>query len=926
MVQSHPPQKKMSSTSPNSTQYSTDLEHPRRPPARRSRTNLFIQGLFAFALLGVLLFCVGLIGATTVYAYYALTLPPAEELGAHSLFMSTKIYDRNGDLLYEVFDANAGRRTIVPIDEIPDDLIHATVATEDKTFYSNPGFDPLAIARSFWLNISEGEIVSGASTITQQLVKSIFLSPEQTFSRKIQEAVLAQEITRRYTKDQILEIYLNEIYYGNMAYGIEAAAETYFGKSARALTTAEASLLAGLPQSPSIYDPYTNLEAAKNRQKVVLGLMTKEGYISRAQADTLWREELIFAPLRVEMKAPHFVVYVRQLLEEKYGTEMLYRGGLKVHTTLDLQMQEIAQEVARERVAALSDRHVTNAALVSMVPQSGEIRVMMGSIDFWDEEIDGQVNVALAPRQPGSSIKPVNYLAAFEKGWTPATLIMDVRAEFPNPPGPPYVPKNYDGREHGPVLLRQALACSYNIPAVKTLQFVGVPNMMEMATRLGITTFTDPERYGLSLTLGGGEVMLLEHSAAYAVLANGGLRVPPVSILRIEDSRGRVIEEYEPPQGEQVISPQHAYLMTHILSDNEARAPAFGSENPLHLSRPAAAKTGTTDDWRDSWTVGYTPDYVVGVWVGNSDNTPMDHVAGSTGAGHIWHNFMERVLAGSPPREFPVPSGLVTAQICSRSGMAPTELCPETRTEIFVDGTAPTEPDNIYQKIGICKTTGQKATEYCPVELVEERLFEVYPAEFHDWTQRAGIQQPPLHECELHTHAAVVEITHPASDQYLEGGIDILGSADISDFSHFVVEYGIGPDPIGWGVVAGPRAEPVHNGLLARWRTRALENGLYSLRVVVFDHQGHSQEARVRVVVDNPPPTPTFTPVPTQTPIPTVPPTPTSTPTLTPTPEPTQRPTGTPTTVVTPTPADTPSPTHSPTATVEPTETPADST
>jgi 1A family penicillin-binding protein len=928
MAQSHPSQEAMPSTGPNSSRYATGSRQPGGPRARRSRTNLLIQGLLIFALLGVLLFCVGLIGATTAYAYYALTLPPAEELGARSLFMSTKIYDRNGELLYEVFDGNAGRRTIVPIDEIPDDLIHATVATEDKTFYSNPGFDPLAIARSFWLNFSEGEIVSGASTITQQLVKSIFLSSEQTFNRKIQEAVLAQEITRRYTKDQILEIYLNEIYYGNMAYGIEAAAETYFGKPARDLTTAEASLLAGLPQSPSIYDPYTNLEAAKTRQKVVLGLMAKEGYISRAQVDTVWREELVFVPLRVVMKAPHFVVYVRQLLEEKYGTEMLYRGGLRVHTTLDLQMQEIAQEVARERVAALSDRQVTNAALVSMVPQSGEIRVMLGSIDFWDEEIDGQVNVALALRQPGSSIKPVNYLAAFEKGWTPATLIMDVREEFPNPPNPPYVPKNYDGQEHGPVLLRQALACSYNIPAVKTLQFVGVPSMMEMATRLGITTFTNPERYGLSLTLGGGEVMLLEHTAAYAVLANGGLRVPPVSILRIEDSQGRVIEEYQPPVGEQVLSPQHAYLMTHILSDNEARAPAFGTENPLRLSRPAAAKTGTTDDWRDSWTVGYTPDYVVGVWVGNSDNTPMDHVAGSTGAGHIWHNFMERVLGGAPSRDFHVPSGLVTAQICSRSGMAPTELCPETRTEIFVDGTAPTEPDSIYQKIGICTTTGHKATEFCPLELVEEKLFEVYPEESRDWTQRAGIPQPPLDDCQLHTHAAVVELTHPGSDQHLEGRIDILGSADISDFSHFVVEYGIGPDPIGWGVVAGPRAEPVRNGLLARWRTRALENGLYSLRVVVYDHQGQSQEARVQVVVDNPPPTPTSTPVPTPTPLPTMPPTRTPTPTLTPTHAPTQRPTDTPATTSTPT--DTPSPTptaaNSPTATAEPAETPSDST
>lgn len=893
-----------------------------QPEARRGNMTLFVQGLVIAVLAALLLFFIGLIGATTVYAYYALTLPPAEELGARTLFLSTKIYDRHGELLYEVFDANAGRRTYVPIEEMPPHLIHATIATEDKTFYSNPGFDPLAIGRAVWLNLTEGEIVTGASTITQQLVKNIFLSPEQTFTRKLQEAILAQEITRRYSKDQILEIYLNEIYYGNMCYGIEAAAETYFGKKARDLTLAEASLLAGLPQAPSIYDPYTNPEGAQQRQKIVLALMAKEGYITWAEAEAARNEEFEYRALRVDMKAPHFVVYVRKLLEEKYGTEVLYRGGLRVYTTLDLDMQDMAQEAALERVAALADRHVTNAAVVAMVPQTGEIRVMLGSVDFFDEEIDGQVNVALALRQPGSSIKPVNYLAAFEKGWTPATLIMDVTTEFPNPPGPPYVPKNYDGKEHGPVLVRQALACSYNIPAVKTLQFVGVPNMMEMASRLGITTFTDPDRYGLSLTLGGGEITLLEHTGAYAVLANSGVRVPPVAIQRIEDSRGRVIEEYQPPQGEQVISPQHAYLITHILSDNEARTPAFGPDSPLRLSRPAAAKTGTTDDWKDSWTVGYTPDLVAGVWVGNADNTAMDRVAGSTGAGHIWHNFMERALGDSPPKEFPVPPGLVTAEVCARSGMAPTELCPEKRMEIFVDGTAPTEPDNIYQKIGICTATNLRATDSCPRALVEERVYEVYPEEYREWTERAGIPQPPREECRLHANPPMVELTSPSTGEEVEGRVDIWGTADIADFSHFVVEYGVGPAPIGWGPVAGPVHEPVHNGLLSRWRTTHLENGLYSLRVVVFDQHGHSAEARVQVMVDNPPPEPTSTPSPTSTATPTTLPTYTPTPTRTPRATDTPSPTATPSPTPTPTQTPLPEPTFTPTATATPTVTP----
>jgi 1A family penicillin-binding protein len=895
------------------------------PRQRHGCLSFFAQGCYSLILVVLLLFSVGLAGGATVYAYYALTLPPADELSARSLFMSTKIYDRHGRLLYEVFDPNAGRRTVVPIADMPKHLIDATIATEDKTFYNNPGFDPLAIARAARVNLTQGEIVSGASTITQQLVKNIFLSPEQTYTRKIQEAVLAQEITRRYTKDQILEIYLNEIYYGNMAYGIEAAADTYFGKSARELTLAEASLLTGLPQSPSIYDPYTNLEAAKNRQRVVLGLMVKEGYITPSEAEAAWAEELHFIPLRVDMKAPHFVVYVRKLLEDKYGTEMVYRGGLQVHTTLDLEMQELAQQVAREHIATLADRHVTNAAVVAMVPQTGEILVMLGSIDFWNEEIDGQVNVALALRQPGSSIKPVNYLAAFEKGWTPATMIMDVKTEFPNFEGPPYIPKNYDGKEHGAVLVRQALACSYNIPAVKTLQFVGVPTMIEMAQRLGITTFTDPDRYGLSLTLGGGEITLLEHTGAYAVLANGGLRVPSVAILGIEDSQGRVIEEYQPAPGRQVISPQHAYLITDILSDNEARSPAFGPNSPLRLSRPAAAKTGTTDDWRDSWTMGYTPDLVVGVWVGNSDNTPMNHVAGSRGAGPIWHNFMERALADTPPKDFPIPPGLVTAEICTDTGMPATKLCSNTRTEIFVDGTAATQLESIEQTIRICKVSGDRATEACPPELVEEKVFQVYPEEYREWAERAGIPQPPKDECTVHTRSATVGLTSPSSGQQVGGTVDVWGSADITDFSHYIIEYGIGPAPIGWGTVTGPHPEPVHDGLLGHWSTRGLDNGLHSLRVVVFDRGGRSAEARVQVIVNNAPPTPTFAPAATNTPIPTRTPTSTPWPTYTPTPTASRQPTSTPTPQATetptPTPLLTPSPTASPTATPTPTPT-----
>jgi membrane peptidoglycan carboxypeptidase len=504
------------------------------------------------------------------YANIALSLPAPDELGARSAtFVSTKIYDRQGDLLYELIDPHGGRRTKVPLERISPHLIQATIATEDRYFYQHPGFDPIGIVRAIWYAVNEREVVSGASTITQQVARNVLLSPversQRTLSRKIREAILAAEITRRYPKDTILEIYLNDIFYGNLAYGIEAAAETYFGKSADQLTLAEAALLAGLPQSPALHDPYTNPDAAKVRQAVVLDLMVEAGYITPAQAETAQAEELEYVPLSFPIRAPHFVMYVRQVLEEKYGAEALYKGGLRVYTTLDPRLQAIAERVAKEHVGSLAEKHVTNAALVALKPDTGEVLAMLGSVDFFDEEIAGQVNVALRPRQPGSSIKPITYVAAFEKGWTPATLIWDVPTEFPDGANPPYKPTNYDDKFHGPVLLRTALGSSYNVPAVKALQFVGLPDMLALAQRLGITSLNRPD-YGLSLTLGGGDVTLFEMVGAYATFANGGVRVLPVAIARVEDSEGRVIAEASPPglggieggQGEQVISPQHA--------------------------------------------------------------------------------------------------------------------------------------------------------------------------------------------------------------------------------------------------------------------------------------------------------------------------------------------------------------------------------
>jgi len=897
----------------------------------------FVRGLVVVLVSALLVLCVASGALVAAYAYVAAHLPSPEELSVRaSTFESTKIYDRNGMPLYEVFDPNGGRRTEVPLWRVPQDVIDATIATEDPTFYANPGVNPLSILRAFYSNFREGTIVSGASTITQQVVKNTFLTPEVTYTRKVQEAILATEITRRYSKDQILEIYLNQSYYGNLAYGIGTAAEVYFDKRIEDLSLAEAAMIVGIPQGPAIYDPYTNLAAAKIRQSIVLDLMVKRGYLTRQEAQAAVAEVLEFAPLRIDMKAPHFTVYVREQLEAEFGTELVHRGGLRVYTTLDMRLQEAAQHAIAQQMAALAELKASNAALVALDPNNGQILAMVGSADFFDEQIDGQVNVALRPRQPGSSIKPINYVAALERGWTAATFIMDITTEFPDGANPPYVPHNHDKLDHGPVLVRGALARSLNIPAVKTLQFVTLPGMLEMAHRLGITSLNRAD-YGLSLTLGGGDVTLLEMTGAYAAFANGGRRVQPAPILRIEDSEGRVIAEGPTEPGEQVLDRRYAYLITDILSDNEARLPTFGPNNVLELSRPAAVKTGTTDDYRDAWTIGYTPDLVAGVWVGNSDGTPMDRVFGSRGAGPIWRDFMEEALHDTLAHPFVMPDGMVTADICPISGKLRTDKCPPAVQEIFLSGTEPTEPCDVHVDVRMCSVSGQRAGEFCPENVVQTQYFEVYPAEYRSWAEANGKPQPPPDTCAIHTQAPRVAITHPRDGDTVEGIVPVYGSALMSDLSHFEVQYGIGDSPVGWGPVLRQDV-PLVDAMLGAWDTRELNNGIYSLRVVAVDRHGNraaSPGVRVRVLNPTPTisPTPTETLTPTASPTPTMSPTPTRTPesTWTPTPSATLTVTTTPTTTpqpsATPTlaPTDTPvpTPTSTPTATLEPSPTPA---
>lgn len=752
-----------------------------------------------------LIILLALMIVVAIQQWLLVDLPRPDQLYQHTTAPSTKIYDRHGTLLYEITDPHQGLHTPLTLEEIPQTCQQATIATEDASFYRNPGVDAWAILRALYINIRGGEVLSGGSTITQQLARNLLLSPEErtevSLTRKLREAILAWRLARTYSKDEILTLYLNETYYGNLAYGIEAASRTYFGKHAAELDLAECGMLAGLPQSPATYNPLENPDAAKGRQRIVLDLMVKQEVITSEQADSAYREKLGFAAVPFPIKAPHFVMYIRGELERRFGLEAIYQQGLEVHTTLDLNVQNAAQRIVRYRLAELAEQkdgvppsNVRNSAVVVMAPHTGEILTMLGSPDYFETRIDGAVNATMATRQPGSSIKPLTYAAAFDPaiaavhGYEPltaASMMVDVRTAFVTQEGRPYVPENYDRTWRGPVLLRQSLASSYNLIAVKVLDYIGLEALVDLSRALGIRTF-DNKNFGLALTLGGGEVRLVELTAAYSALANGGRRVEPVAIIRITDHQGNLI--YETPNnlnpGPQVLDPRVAYLITDILSDNYARRSTFGAGSPLHLSRPAAAKTGTTQDWRDNWTIGYTPDFVTGVWAGNADNEPMRHISGVTGAAPIWHDIMEELHQTRPVREFTRPEGLVEMTVCAVNGLLPSRgaeaqgsrgagdgirtthyaalrttasdrnssllttpqyvtRCPHTITEKFVTGTEPRAVDTWHQQIAIDRRTGLRAGAGCPLDFVTMQTFTLYPSEAQAWAAKQGVPQPP---------------------------------------------------------------------------------------------------------------------------------------------------------------------------------------
>lgn len=873
------------------------------------------------------------ISAWLGYRYYADQLPPPDQIvTAEQGFLTTIVYDRSGQTeLYKVTDPLGGDRRLVEIEDISPFFLDATVAIEDASFYDNPGFDPRGIARALWNNLTGGQI-QGGSTITQQLVRNVLLDPEERLEisadRKIKEVILAAEISRLYSKEQILEWYVNTNYYGGWAYGIEAASRQYFDKPASLLTLAEAAVVAAIPQNPLI-NPIDNYREADARGDLVLDEMVEQGFITLDEANAAKAEIITVKPFaeNFNIVAPHFSLYARAEAEALLndmgldGADLVTRGGLRIYTTVDLDLQRQAECVTRTHVMRLNgadpqfshntsdgqpceaaaflpppgdyvQRTVTNAAVVMLNAQTGEIVAMVGSVDYWDEGIAGTYNVATAQRQPASAFKPLVYTAAFlagpvpgqPNGITAATMTYDVPIEFDNG-GLPYTPVNSDRQYHGPMSLRDALGRSYNVAPVQVANLVGLGDIIRTAHRLGVNSLTGTE-YGLALALGSGEVSLLDLTYAYNVFNLNGYmvgapvlkeqRVPgfrtlnPTSILRIEDNRGNVLWQYGAPQNSfrrsLVLEPGIAYIMTDILADTDARydpefpTGGFAPGNPLELSRPAAAKTGTSNDNRDSWTIGYTPQFVAGAWMGNNNNASMNDIEGINGAAPIWHAVMEYAHQGLAVETWSRPETVVEQAVCETSGLLPTRHCPQRTELFFVDAPVDTRPkqQDIYwntYRINLCNW--RLATDSTPPDCLQERALFDYPPEARTWALDTGQELPPTQYDVVGAESpfgAVTIIDPPPLDR--RGGVvDVRGNATDASFAYWRLDYGEGMRPDIWIQIGGQNFEPGRDLLLGSWDTTGLDDGaLYTLRLMMVRTDNTLETSYVQVMVDNQPP------------------------------------------------------------------------
>jgi len=788
-------------------------------------------------------------------AWLSKGLPNPNQLIEREIAQSTKIYDRTGEtILYEIHGEE--KRTLVSLDDIPDFLEKATISVEDKDFYKHRGFSLWAIFRTVITNVFYGK-KAGGSTLTQQFVKNSVLTTEKTYTRKIKELILAYKIEKKFNKNEILQMYLNEIPYGSTSYGVEAASQRYFGKSVKNINLAEAAILAALPQAPSRYSPYgSNLDLLIGRQEHILNLMVEYGYISKEEAEEAKNYQLDFKEQDENIKAPHFVMYIKEILAEKYGEKLIEQGGLKIITSLDLYKQEIAEEIISEMSEKNEKNYnASNAALVSIDPKTGEILTMVGSKDYFNDEIDGQVNIALAKRQPGSSLKPLVYASSFTKGYNPNTILYDVVTNFSADPGKKYEPRNYDNQEHGPISMRKALAGSLNTPAVKAIYLAGLDTVADFAKELGYSTLQDKDRFGLSLVLGGAEVKLLEHTNAYGAFARDGVIHKIKPILKIEDSSGKIVEEIQTDEGKQVFEQNITRMINDILSDNSARAFVFGEKNWLTLgNRPVAAKTGTTNDYRDAWTIGYTPSLITGVWVGNNDNSEMKRGAdGSNVAAPIWHDYMKKVLGDTPIEEFKKP------------------IIKETGKDV-IDGK-----ESLEKIIKIDKISGLLASENTPPEYIEEKKFiephcilyyvdkndplgkkpenpendpqfKLWEEAVQNWAkaQNFATSTPPLEVDNVHTkeNQPTLTILSPANNEVITSPLLISRIETQAPRGISRSEYYINNN-----LLSTNRFFPYN----LEKKIQFLKNGFYSLKVKVCDDVENctSQEVEFNLILEN---------------------------------------------------------------------------
>jgi penicillin-binding protein 1C len=675
---------------------------------------------------------------------------------------STKVLARDGSVLYDVTPPRDGTRTLVPLSAVPDSLIHAVVASEDARFFAHHGVDWRAVLRALRDRVTGSGVKSGASTIEQQLIKKLFFADRpRSVLQKMREMAAAEYWTIRHSKQETLELYLNSVYLGNSAYGVQAAADVYFHKHVGDLSTAESALLAGMIPAPSLYDPYLHWSAARQRQKIVLQRMRSRGSLSQTEADEAARVEISVFPPRHEIKAPLFVLRVLDELEERYPD--IRDGGYVITTTLDPELQSVAEETIRRRLSALAQQQVSDGAAVAMDPQTGEVLAYVGSADYFDEAIHGQVDMAAAKRQPGSALKPFMYLAALMRGYTPATVIADLPVRFETSNGQSYYPRNYNYKYFGPVTLREALASSLNIPAVKVLHEIGLNTFFGTLAQFGLTFPEPPDHYGLGVVLGGGEVSLLDATRAYAELALYSKSVSSVTVREIRDAKGKVLEKESPAQPRLLFedglrAAQSSALIADILSDQRARARSFGETSLMELGKGIAAKTGTTKDFHDNWAFGYAPDFVLGVWVGNADNTPMRGVSGITGAVPIWHDIMQSRFEHRDAVRWPAVSGLVQREICATSGLLTNGICPKTRMEKFIEGTEPTKPDDWYIACG-------------------GKTYLVPPAEYAAWMTAAGHERPTCGGHELAGFTGTPRILSPLDGDVYERDQQVDGLA-----------------------------------------------------------------------------------------------------------------------------------------------------